>query len=182
MSRPVRSSPHPRVIGPRRVRRGGASPPSPAAVAVERAPPRARPAERRPRRPSSRSGSATSRASSSPRSTSPSSRASTTRRASTSRSRTRSTPNLIPKLGQGNVDVGIADGTERDPGRQPGRSRSSTSRPIYGQFPSIVFGKATSGIKSAAELKGKKLGIPGKYGSSWMMLQALLASANAQAR
>ncbi|HLQ48921.1 MAG TPA: ABC transporter substrate-binding protein, partial [Candidatus Dormibacteraeota bacterium] len=49
---------------------------------------------------------------------------------------------------------------------------------IYRQFPSIVFGKASSGIKTAADLKGKKIGIPGKYGSSWIMLQALLASVN----
>ena len=47
---------------------------------------------------------------------------------------------------------------------------------IYGVFPSIVFAKASTGIESAADLKGKKLGIPGKYGSSWVMLQALLQS------
>ena len=49
---------------------------------------------------------------------------------------------------------------------------------IYGQFPSIVLAKADSGIKTAADLKGKKIGTPGKYGSSWIMLQALLGSAN----
>ena len=49
---------------------------------------------------------------------------------------------------------------------------------VYGQFPSIVFGKASSGIKTAADLKGKKIGIPGRYGSSWIMLQALLGSAS----
>jgi NitT/TauT family transport system substrate-binding protein len=48
---------------------------------------------------------------------------------------------------------------------------------VYGTFPSIVFGKESSGIASAADLKGKKLGIPGRYGSSWIMLQALLSSA-----
>jgi NitT/TauT family transport system substrate-binding protein len=47
---------------------------------------------------------------------------------------------------------------------------------IYGQFPSIVFAKASSGITDANGLVGKKLGIPGRYGSSWIMLQALLAS------
>jgi len=36
---------------------------------------------------------------------------------------------------------------------------------------------AKSGIKSAADLKGRKVGIPGKYGSSWVMLQALLKGA-----
>jgi NitT/TauT family transport system substrate-binding protein len=41
-----------------------------------------------------------------------------------------------------------------------------------------VFAKSSSGIQTAADLKGKRLGIPGKYGSSWIMLQALLKSAN----
>src|SRR5204863_8808226 len=48
---------------------------------------------------------------------------------------------------------------------------------VYRAFPSIVFAKQSSGIKTAADLKGKKLGIPGRYGSSWIMLQALLQSA-----
>jgi NitT/TauT family transport system substrate-binding protein len=49
---------------------------------------------------------------------------------------------------------------------------------LYGTYPSIVFAKSSSGISSAADLKGKKIGIPGKYGSSWIMLQALLGSVN----
>src|SRR4029450_12913732 len=48
---------------------------------------------------------------------------------------------------------------------------------IYGKFPNIVFAKASSGITKAADLKGKKVGIPGRCGSGWVMLQALLASA-----
>ncbi len=49
---------------------------------------------------------------------------------------------------------------------------------IYGQFPSIVFAKASTGIRTAADLAGKKVGIPGRFGSSWIMLQALLADAD----
>ena len=37
-----------------------------------------------------------------------------------------------------------------------------------------MFAKAVSGSQTAADLKGKKIGTPGKYGSSWIMLQALL--------
>ena len=33
---------------------------------------------------------------------------------------------------------------------------------IYGKFPNVVFAKASSGIKTAADLKGKKIGVPGK--------------------
>jgi NitT/TauT family transport system substrate-binding protein len=42
----------------------------------------------------------------------------------------------------------------------------------------VVFAKASSGIADAKDLAGRKLGIPGRFGSSWVMLQALLRSAN----
>ena len=48
---------------------------------------------------------------------------------------------------------------------------------IYGQFPNVVFAKASSGITTAADLEGRKIGTPGRYGSGWIMLQALLGSA-----
>jgi NitT/TauT family transport system substrate-binding protein len=83
--------------------------------------------------------------------------------------------NLVPKVGQGSVDLGLSDGTSVIPAVSqaiPIRYLAT----IYRQFPSIVFAKTSSGIKTAADLKGKKIGIPGKYGSSWIMLQALLAS------
>jgi NitT/TauT family transport system substrate-binding protein len=85
-------------------------------------------------------------------------------------------PNLVTLVGQGAVDVGISDGTSVI----PAVSQEITIKyvaTIYGKFPSIVFAKTSSGIDAAADLQGKKLGIPGKYGSSWVMLQALLQSA-----
>jgi putative riboflavin transport system substrate-binding protein len=85
--------------------------------------------------------------------------------------------NLIPKVGQGQVDLGLADGTSVIPAVSQGIPIKYAAT-IYGKFPSIVFAKASSGIAAAADLKGKKIGIPGKYGSSWIMLQALLASAH----
>jgi NitT/TauT family transport system substrate-binding protein len=86
-------------------------------------------------------------------------------------------PDLITLLGQGAVDIGSGDGTSVIPAVSQGIPVVYTST-IYGQFPSIVIAKASSGITTAADLKGKKIGIPGKYGSSWIMLQALLKSAN----
>jgi putative riboflavin transport system substrate-binding protein len=83
--------------------------------------------------------------------------------------------NLVPKVGEGQVDIGISDGTSVIPAVSQGIPIKYIAT-IYGQFPSIVFGKESSGIASAADLKGKKLGIPGRYGSSWIMLQALLSS------
>ena len=83
--------------------------------------------------------------------------------------------NLVPKVGAGTVDLGLSDGTSVIPAVSQGVPIKSVAT-IYAKFPSIVFSKASSGITDADKLVGKKLGIPGKYGSSWIMLQALLAS------
>ena len=85
-------------------------------------------------------------------------------------------PDLIALLGQGAIDIGSGDGTSVIPAVSNGIPIVYTAT-IYGQFPSVVIAKADSGIKTAADLKGKKIGIPGRYGSSWIMLQALLGSA-----
>jgi hypothetical protein len=85
--------------------------------------------------------------------------------------------NLVPKVGANTLDLGLSDGTSVIPAASQGIPIKYLAT-IYGKFPSIVFAKATSGITTAADLKGRKIGIPGKYGSSWVMLQALLASAN----
>ena len=85
-------------------------------------------------------------------------------------------PDLITLVGQGAIDVGIGDGTSVIPAVSQGIPVRYVAT-IYGKFPSIVFAKASSGIASAADLKGKKIGTPGRYGSSWIMLQALLGSA-----
>jgi NitT/TauT family transport system substrate-binding protein len=84
-------------------------------------------------------------------------------------------PDLVTLVGQGALDIGVADGTSVIPAVSQGIPIRYVAT-IYGSFPSIVFGKASSGITTAADLAGKKIGIPGKYGSSWIMLQALLSS------
>ncbi len=85
-------------------------------------------------------------------------------------------PDLITLVGQGAIDVGIGDGTSVIPAASNDIPVKYVAT-IYGKFPNIVFAKASSGITSAADLKGKKIGTPGRYGSGWIMLQALLASA-----
>ncbi|MFP5342618.1 MAG: ABC transporter substrate-binding protein [Candidatus Limnocylindria bacterium] len=85
-------------------------------------------------------------------------------------------PDLITLVGQGAIDIGIADGTSMIPAVSQGIPVRYVAT-VYGRFPSIVFGKASSGVDEPADLEGKRLGIPGRYGSSWIMLQALLASA-----
>jgi NitT/TauT family transport system substrate-binding protein len=86
-------------------------------------------------------------------------------------------PDLITLVGQGAVDIGLADGTSVIPAVSQGIPIRYVAT-VYGRFPSVVFAKASSGIAAPADLAGRKLGIPGRFGSSWIMLQALLASAD----
>ena len=83
---------------------------------------------------------------------------------------------LIPLIGQGAVDVGLGDGTSVIPAASNGIPVEYIAT-IYGKFPNVVFAKASSGITRAADLKGRKVGTPGRYGSGWIMLEALLGSA-----
>ncbi len=85
-------------------------------------------------------------------------------------------PDLITLIGQGSIDIGVADGTSVIPAVSQGIPIRYVAT-IYGKFPSIVFSKASAGIDTPAKLAGTRLGIPGRYGSSWIMLQALLSSA-----
>ena len=85
-------------------------------------------------------------------------------------------PDLITLLGQGAVDIGSGDGTSVIPAVSQGIPVVYTAT-IYGAFPAVVIAKADSGIATAADLKGKRIGTPGRYGTNWIMLQALLQSA-----
>jgi NitT/TauT family transport system substrate-binding protein len=86
-------------------------------------------------------------------------------------------PQLITLLGQGAIDVGMADGTSLVPAVSQGIP-VSYGMTVYAAFPSVVFTLAESGIDGVADLAGKRIGVPGPFGSSWIMLQALLASAD----
>jgi NitT/TauT family transport system substrate-binding protein len=84
--------------------------------------------------------------------------------------------NLISLIAQGTIDIGMADGTSVIPavGQDIPIRYVAT---IYARFPNVVMTGANSGITSVADLRGNSVGIPGAYGSSWIMLQALLSSA-----
>ena len=82
---------------------------------------------------------------------------------------------VIALVAQGELDLGLADGTSVIPAVSNGIPLRYIAT-IYGQFPSIVFAKASSGITTPADLAGRKVGIPGRFGSSWIMLQAMLSS------
>jgi len=85
-------------------------------------------------------------------------------------------PELITLLAQGTVDVGIADGTSLIPAVSQGIPVVYGAT-IYGTFPNVVLTRADSGIEVPADLAGRSIGVPGRFGSSWIHLQALLASA-----
>jgi NitT/TauT family transport system substrate-binding protein len=85
-------------------------------------------------------------------------------------------PDLITLLGQGAVDIGSGDGTSVIPAVSQGIPVVYTST-IYGQFPSVLIARADSGIAAPADLEGKRIGIPGRYGTSWIMILAMLQSA-----
>jgi NitT/TauT family transport system substrate-binding protein len=85
-------------------------------------------------------------------------------------------PDLVTLVGQGSIDLGLADGTSVIPAVSNGIPIRYVAT-VYGRFPSVVFAKASSGIADAGDLAGRKVGIPGRFGSSWIMLQALLESA-----
>jgi NitT/TauT family transport system substrate-binding protein len=84
---------------------------------------------------------------------------------------------VVALAGQGALDIALSDGTSVIPAVSQGIPVKYLAT-IYRAFPSIVFAKTDSRITKAADLKGRKVGIPGRYGSSWIMLQALLKSAN----
>lgn len=86
-------------------------------------------------------------------------------------------PELITLIGQGAVDIGIADGTSLIPAVGQGIPVRYAAT-IYARFPNVVIARADSGIESPADLDGRSVGTPGRFGSSWVMLQALLASAD----
>ena len=85
-------------------------------------------------------------------------------------------PELITLLAQGAVDIGMADGTSLIPAVSRGIPVVYGAT-IYGRDPNIVFSLAESGIASAADLAGRSIGVPGRFGSSWVALQAMLQSA-----
>jgi NitT/TauT family transport system substrate-binding protein len=85
-------------------------------------------------------------------------------------------PELVTLVAEGAVDVGIADGTSVIPAVSQGIPVVYAAT-IYGRDPNVVFSLADTGIAQAADLAGRSVGIPGRYGSSWVALQALLASA-----
>jgi NitT/TauT family transport system substrate-binding protein len=82
-------------------------------------------------------------------------------------------PNLLELVGAGRMDFANADGTDVI-------AAAARGVPIvyaaaeYQRFPVCIFALAKSGIHTIADLRGKTIGIPGLYGSSYVGLLAAL--------
>jgi NitT/TauT family transport system substrate-binding protein len=85
-------------------------------------------------------------------------------------------PELVTLLARGVVDIGMADGTSVIPAVSQGIPVVYGAT-IYARDPNVVFALGETGVSAASDLAGRSIGIPGRYGSSWVALQALLGSA-----
>ncbi|HKO24693.1 MAG TPA: ABC transporter substrate-binding protein [Chloroflexota bacterium] len=87
-----------------------------------------------------------------------------------------SSPNLLQLVGAGRVDLAIADGTDAI-------AAVAQGVPIvyvmaeYQRFPVAIFSLAGSHIRSVADLRGKTIGVPGRYGATYVGLLAALHAA-----
>ena len=85
-------------------------------------------------------------------------------------------PDLINLVGAGSLDLALADGTSVIPAVSQGIPVRYIAT-IYGVLPNVVIARADSGIASPSDLRGKRIGIPGRYGSGYLTLLGILADA-----
>ncbi len=85
-------------------------------------------------------------------------------------------PDLITLIAQGAVDIGLGDGTSVITAASQGIPIRYVAS-VYARFPSVIVADAATGISVPADLAGKRLGTPGRYGSGWITLLAILSSA-----
>jgi NitT/TauT family transport system substrate-binding protein len=81
-------------------------------------------------------------------------------------------PNLLQLVGAGRDDFAIGDGTDTIIAAAQGVPVTSIAT-MYQRLPVAVFSLQKAGIRTLSDLRGKRLGIPGRFGSSYA---ALLAS------
>lgn len=82
---------------------------------------------------------------------------------------------LFTALLSGQEDLVLASGDEALMARKEGLDLISVGT-YYQQNPVAILVREDSPIRSIVDLKGKRIGIPGEYGSSWIGLQAILES------
>jgi len=80
---------------------------------------------------------------------------------------------LLKLVGTGELPLMIGSGEEVILGRSQGLPVRYVMR-WYRKFPVVLFAKAEKGIKSPADLTGKKVGLPGLFGASYVGWEALV--------
>jgi NitT/TauT family transport system substrate-binding protein len=80
---------------------------------------------------------------------------------------------VVQRVAQGSAEFAMASGLSVLLARQQGLP-VATVMTLYQQFPVVFFSKARENITAAQDLKGKSLGIPGRFGASYYGLLALL--------
>jgi NitT/TauT family transport system substrate-binding protein len=89
------------------------------------------------------------------------------------------TSELYPLLAAGKLDFVVGDAEDvvllrsKDAKAAPFRFIMA----MYQAVPNALFSKIEKNIKTIKDLRGKNIGIPGKFGTSWTSLQAVLKSA-----
>ncbi|MBO8127310.1 MAG: ABC transporter substrate-binding protein [Firmicutes bacterium] len=79
-------------------------------------------------------------------------------------------------LAAGEVDFAIAGGDEVIMARSQGIPVTYLAA-LYARFPAAIISLSETGITTPADLKGKSIGLPGFYGTNYIAIKAVLASA-----
>ncbi len=87
----------------------------------------------------------------------------------------RQAPDVQRLVGSGEAEFGVADATDAMIGRTSGIPIRYVST-LYQSFPVALIGEDGSVPDDAAGLDGLRIGTPGRFGSSWHALLALLES------
>lgn len=89
-------------------------------------------------------------------------------------------PDVLALLSSGKAQFALAGGDEvLQSGAQGRKVRYVMTQ--YSRFPTAVFSLEGTGISTPARLRGRSIGVPGKYGASYLGLLALLRAAGVSA-
>ena len=80
---------------------------------------------------------------------------------------------LLKLVGTDELQFMIGSGEETILGRSQGLPVRYVMR-WYRKFPAVLFAKASQGIRSLADLAGKKVGVPGLFGANYVGWEALV--------
>lgn len=83
---------------------------------------------------------------------------------------------IMRLLAAGKIDFAIAGGDEVIVARGQGLPVTYVMA-LYAKFPAVVLSLEKAGIHEPADLKGKRIGLPGFYGSNYVAIKAILAGA-----